>query len=388
MATHETATPQTPKPSLAALAGFFLKLGTIAFGGPAAHIAIMQDELVKRRRWIAAEDFLDLLGVANVIPGPSSTELAIYIGYRLGGFAGLLLAGTCFILPAFFMVLALAHAYVRYGYIPAVSSVLYGVEPVVVAIIAQALWRLGKTVIKTRWLAALGVAAFATTALGVNPVIVLFGAGVVTLMAFLGRRAITGGKVTPVLALIPLSVATSQAPISLSAIFITFLKVGSIVFGSGYVLLAFLRNDLVLHRHWLTERQLFDAVAVGQVTPGPVFTTATFIGYLIAGNAGSVAATAGIFVPAFVFVALSGPLVRHLRRSKTAGAALDGLNVASLALMAFVTFQFAKYALIDLPTLSIAIVSAALLLAWQMNSAWLIFSGALVGLGWKLLARH
>jgi chromate transporter len=388
MALEETLPIAPAKPTLAQLAGFFLKLGTIAFGGPAAHIAMMQDELVKRRGWVTSEDFLDLLAVANLIPGPSSTELAIYIGHRLRGRAGLLIAGACFILPAFAMVLALAHAYKRYGQLPEVGAVLHGVEPVVVAIVVQALWRLGKTAIKTRWLAALGLAAFAVTALGANPVLVLAGTGLIALAAHLYDQPSADRRKTLSLALVPIPLAAWASSASLSAIFLAFLKIGSVVFGSGYVLLAFLQSDMVVHRHWLTEHQLIDAIAVGQVTPGPVFTTATFIGYLIAGNSGAVAATAGIFAPAFFFVAATGPLIRYIRRSNAAAAALNGLNVGSLALMAFVTVQFAKFALVDIPAAMIGVVSAALMLFGQVNSVWLIAGGALAGFAWKIVASH
>jgi chromate transporter len=367
----------TPSPSLKNLATFFLKLGTIAFGGPAAHIAIMEDELVRRRQWIARAEFLDLLALANLLPGPSSTELAIFIGYRLRGFAGLLLAGICFILPAFLIVAILAGVYVRYGSLPAVVGILYGIKPVVIAIILQALVRLGKVAIKTRSLAVIGLLAFAACFAGITPLFVMLGAVATGAIYYLLTkvRLFTIRSV----ALFPIAITATPAT-GLLGIFLIFLKLGCIVFGSGYVLLAFLRSDLVIHHHWLSESQLLDAVAVGQVTPGPVFTTATFIGYILAGPPGAVVATIGIFAPAFVFVAGAAPLTRKLRNSNYAGVVLDNLNVASLALMAFVTCQLARTAIIDWPTFAIAIISATLLLTTKLNSTWLIAGGALLGL--------
>jgi chromate transporter len=368
------------RPKLADLALFFLKLGTIAFGGPAAHIAIMEDELVRRRQWLSRSEFLDLLALANLLPGPSSTELAIFIGYRFGGFAGLLLAGMCFILPAFLMVSVLASIYVRYGHLPAALGILYAIKPVVIAIVLQALWRLGRAAVKSRMLAAIAVLAFAACMLGASPIEILLGSLVVAAIWYLFKKypikIMSPSVPFPILPL-----AGASAPtVGLLPILLTFAKLGCIVFGSGYVLLAFLRSDLVVHHHWLTESQLLDSVAVGQVTPGPVFTTATFIGYILAGPAGAVVATVGIFAPAFVFVAVAAPLTRKLRESKFAALALDNLNMASLALMAFVTCQLAKSAIVDWTTLAIAIVSATLLLTLNMNSAWLVAGGALVGL--------
>jgi chromate transporter len=349
------------------LAALYLKLGTIAFGGPAAHIAMMEDEVVRRRGWLSREQFLDLVGVSSLIPGPSSTETAIYVGYARGGLPGLLIAGSCFILPAMLMAAALAWAYLRFGTLPAARGLLYGVKPVVIAIVLQALWRLGKTAIKNPLLAALGLAALAAAAAGAEMLLVLAGTALVAGAA--GWMAERGSPP-------PIVVA---APIGLGSIFALFLKLGAVVFGSGYVLLAFLRADLVVARHWLSEPQLLDAVVVGQVTPGPVFTTATFIGYLLAGPAGALAATLGIFLPAFALVAATGPLVRRLRQSRLAGALLDGLNAASLALMAVVTWQLGKAALVDLPTRLIAAAAATLLLWRDVNSAWLVLAGALVG---------
>jgi chromate transporter len=375
-------------PPLRELALFFLKLGTIAFGGPAAHIAMMEDELVGRRKWIARQEFLDLLGVANLLPGPSSTELAIFIGYRLRKLSGLVVAGVCFILPAFLIVSVIAWAYVRYGSIPAAIGILYGAKPVVIAIVLQALSRLFKSAVKSTLLAAIALVALLASVLGMSPVLVLFGSAIIAAAIYgVRNRSSTVMPLALPPKLLPLTAGIS-ASVSLGGIFLVFLKLGCVVFGSGYVLLAFLRADLVVHRHWLTESQLLDAVAVGQVTPGPVFTTATFIGYLLAGPKGAVAATVGIFAPAFVFVAATGPIVRRLRASKLAGAMLDGLNVASLALMAAVTWQLAKAAVFDWATLAIALVSAVLLLRLRVNSTWLVAGGAAVGAGLMLASCY
>jgi chromate transporter len=370
---------------LGELAGVFLKLGTVAFGGPAAHIAMMKEEVVRRRGWLTEPAFLDYLGATNLIPGPNSTELAIHVGHARAGWRGLLVAGACFILPAALIVTAIAWAYVRFGQLPAVLDVLAGVKPVVIAIVLQALWGLGRTAVKSRALAALGLAALVASAAGVNELLVLLGAGIAAAATRTWARPIPRSpQAAGVLAMGPkltgmgaLAGAAAAAPLWI--LFGTFLKIGAVLFGSGYVLLVFLRADFVQRLGWLTERQLLDAVAVGQVTPGPVFTTATFVGFVTAGWAGALVATVGIFLPAFVFVALSGPLVPRLRRSPVAGAALDGVNVASLALMALVTWQLARSAVVDLPTIAVAIIAFLLLLRFRVNSAWLVLGGALVG---------
>jgi chromate transporter len=370
------------------LAKLFLKLGTTAFGGPAAHIAMMEDEVVHRRKWLTHDDFLDLVGATNLIPGPNSTELAIHIGHRRAGWPGLIVAGLCFILPATLIVTAIAWAYVRYGQLPKAEGLLYGVKPVIIVIIVQALWRLGRAAVKTRLLAVVGLAAVALNFAGVNELIVLFGIGafVALVQSTIHRTRSTGGArlfgfalPAPLLAAVT-ATGTTAAPFGLVPLFLFFLKVGSVLFGSGYVLLAFLRADLVDRWGWLTESQLLDAIAVGQITPGPLFTTATFIGYVLGGGGGAAVATIGIFLPAFVFVAISGPLVPRLRRSPVAGAFLDGLNVASLALMAVVTVQLGRAALVDLPTFLLAGTSLVLVLALRLNSTWLVLGGAIIGL--------
>jgi chromate transporter len=377
--------------SLTEVAVLFLRLGMTAFGGPAAHIAMMQQEVVERRGWMSREQFLDLLGAANLIPGPSSTELAIFIGFRLAGAAGLLLAGSCFILPAFLLVLGIAWAYVKFGHLPQVGRALYGVKPVVIAIIVQALWNLGRTAIKTRWLAALGLLALVPAFLGVSPLFLLLGAGLlVGGTRWFQDRKTTSPKallllasVLALFAVAPLLVRGPLAPspkFGLFSLFCVFLKIGSVIYGSGYVLLAFLRADLVTQRGWLTSTQLLDAVSVGQVTPGPVFTTATFIGFILGGPMGAVVATAAIFLPAFLFVTLAGPFATRLRSSPLTGAFLDGVNVASLALMAAVTWQLGQSALVDPITIALAAAGLLALIRFHINSTWLIAAGIVIGI--------
>jgi len=378
-------TPSAPSDRSRALlevAAFFLRLGLTAFGGPAAHIAMMEDEVVRRRGWLTREEFLDRLSAANLIPGPSSTELAIHIGLRRAGLAGLLAAGLCFILPASLIVGVLGYAYLRFGSLPALSGVLRGVKPVVVAVVLQALVGFGRTALKGPTAALLAAVAAAAAALGADPLLVLVGAGLAALALRAAARKAPGGAAILLFpwphALAPAAHAAA-APFGLVPLFLTFLKIGSVLFGSGYVLLAFLRADLVERLGWLSEGQLLDAVAVGQVTPGPVFTTATFIGYLLGGAAGAAVATAAIFLPAFVLVGVSGPLVPRLRRSPLAGAFLDGVNLASLALMAVVTVQFGAAALRDLPGIALFATSAVLLFRYRVNSSWLVLGGAAVG---------
>jgi chromate transporter len=368
------------------LARVFLKLGTLGFGGPAAHVAMMEDEVVRRRGWLSRERFLDLVGATNLIPGPNSTEMAIHVGHERAGGRGLVVAGTCFIAPAFLIVLACAWAYTRYGTLPVAEGLLHGVKPVIIAVVLQALWGLGRTATRTRTLAAVGLLSLAAAVAGVHELVVIFGAGaLVALVAWArlerGRGRVYGLLAMPVSATgLAATAAAGVAPFGLASLFLVFLKIGSVLFGSGYVLLAFLRADLVVRRGWLTESQLLDAVAVGQVTPGPVFTTATFVGYVLGGFRGAVVATIGIFLPAFVFVALSGPLVPRIRRSPGAGAFLDGVNVASIALMALVTAQLGRAAIVDLWTAAIAAASAVLLLRFRASPVWLIPTGGLLGL--------
>jgi chromate transporter len=366
------------------LASLFLKLGITSFGGPAVHIAMMENEVVRRRRWMTHEEFLDQLGASNIIPGPTSTELAIHIGHLRAGWPGLIVAGVCFIVPAVTIVIAIGWAYVKAGQLPAAHGVLYGVKPVVIAIVLQAVWTLGRAALKTRTLVLVGLTAVAAVIAGVNELVVLVVAGAVMSLVRIARERPARIDETIARAVVPFFVqgaATAAAtPFGLWPLFGVFLKIGAVLFGSGYVLLAFVRADLVERLHWLSEQQLLDAIAVGQLTPGPVFTTATFIGYLLGGGAGAAVATVGIFLPAFVFVALSGLFLPRLRRSPAARAALDGINVASLALMAVVTAQLARSTLVDPITIVLATVSALLVFRWRVNSAWLVLGGAAVGL--------
>jgi chromate transporter len=374
------------------VAAFFLKLGCIAFGGPAAHIAMMDAEVV-RRGWVTREQFLDLLGAANLIPGPSSTELAIYLGRRRAGWRGLLLAGICFICPAMVLVLVLAMAYVQFGRLPEVAWILYGVKPVIIAIVLQALWNLGRTAVKGLLTATVGVAAVALSLMGVNLLVILFASGLI-LFAMAALRGAPGrlagvaawagsGLLSPVASAV--AAGGLAAPVSLWLLTGVFLKVGTILFGSGYVLLAFLRADLVQHFGWVTDQQLIDAIAVGQVTPGPVFTTATFIGYLVGGLPGALLATLGIFLPSFVLVAATYPIIPKLRQSRWTAGILDGVNVASLGLMGAVTWHLARAALVDPLTIGIGVMAAGVLFRWRVNSAWLVFGGAGIGVAAHLL---
>jgi chromate transporter len=379
-------------PALRELAGLFLRLGATAFGGPAAHIAMMEEEVVRRRRWMTCQEFLDLVGATNLIPGPNSTEMAIHIGYLRAGWAGLVTAGACFIVPAVVLVGCLAWAYVTFGRLPQAAALLYGVKPVVFAIVIQAMWRLARAAVKTPLLGVVGAASLGLALLGVGELVILAAAGALLglvrwFQTGSGRRVVTA-LILGVIALATVAAefvpatSYSQHPPTLNAgaIFLYFAKIGSVLYGSGYVLLAFLQTDLVNHWHWLTSRQLLDAVAAGQITPGPVFTTATFIGYVLAGPAGAACATAGIFLPAFFFCAISGPLVPRVRRSAVAGAFLDGVNVASLALMGGVTWELARAAVVDVPTILLAIVSALILFRYRLNSGWLVLGGAAAGL--------
>lgn len=382
--------------SLSELARLFLKLGTTAFGGPAAHIAMMEEEVVRRRRWLDHERFLDLFGATNLIPGPNSTEMAIHIGLVQAGWRGLIVAGTCFILPAMLIVWLLASLYVRYGSLPEATSLLYGIKPVIIAIVVQALWGLGKSAVKGPLTGVIGAAVVVLFFLGVNEIVLLFVAGFMAMAIKNLWSSWKHGSLEAV-GLLPLWILSASAagssaatvtttiPVSLLKMTLFFLKIGSILFGSGYVLLAFLRADLVDRWHWVTDQQLLDAVAIGQFTPGPVFTTATFIGYVVAGSPGAVLATIGIFLPSFVFVMASSPLIPRLRRSPWAAGFLDGVNVASLGLMAAVTWQLGHAALIDGFTAVLALISGVLVFRLKINSVWLVLGGGLGGLVWKLL---
>jgi chromate transporter len=391
------------------LAGLFLKLGTIGFGGPAAHVALMEHEVVRRRGWLTREEFLDLVGATNLIPGPNSTELAIHIGRLRAGLPGLIVAGGAFILPAFFIVAALGWLYQRFGSLSEAGALLRGIKPVMVVIVMHALLGLARSAIKSVPLAIAGVVAVAAIMMRVVDELTLLAIAAIgaALIAWLrGRGARTGASVTSVglsvggmmtasaaqaatatagatataTATLAATAAAAVTPVALWPLFFVFVKAGSLLFGSGYVLLAFLQADFVERLGWLTRAQLLDAIVAGQITPGPVFTTATFIGYHLAGFPGAIVATVGIFAPAFVFVALSAPLVPAMRRSRVTGAVLDAVNVSSLALMAAVTLLLARDAMTDVVTVAMASVAALLLLRYRVEPTLLIVGGGLIGM--------
>ncbi|TAK36598.1 MAG: chromate efflux transporter [Chloroflexota bacterium] len=375
--------------------GLFLKLGLIAFGGPAAHIALMRDEIVRRRRWVTDQHFLDLLGATNLIPGPNSTEMAIHLGFVRAGWWGLVLAGTLFILPAMLIVLALAWAYVQFGSTPQAAWLLYGIKPVIIAIVVQALVVLARTAVKSPLTGLVVAATFVLYLLNLNEIALLFGGALLVAVVQNGRRIwarrsplvlgpglpvhIGGGLTTMLVA--------GAVPFSLTTLFLTFLKIGAVLYGSGYVLLAFLRADFVERLGWLTDQQLLDAIAIGQFTPGPVFTSATFVGYLVGGLSGAVLATVAIFLPSFVFVALSNPVIPRIRRSLWASSLLDGVNAAALGLMAAVTWQLGQGAIVDVLTALVTLLSLVVLIRFKPNSAWLVLAGGALGIAYHLVTR-
>jgi len=380
---YHALTPKQQQQRLRELAVVFLRLGAIAFGGPAAHIAMMDSEVVNRRRWMSREKLLDLLGITNLIPGPNSTELAIHIGYEQGGWRGLLVAGSCFILPAMIIVWTLAAIYARYQTVPQVGWLLYGIKPVIIAIVLQAVWNLGKKAAKDLPTRIAGVVAVAAYFAGLNEILllILLGIAVMVLKNWQNRGRITGAFLLPFSGILAQVGTTTAVVTSVTwvSVFLFFLKIGCILYGSGYVLLAFLQRDLVERNQWLTSQQLLDAIAIGQFTPGPVFTTATFIGYLLAGNAGAIAGTIGIFLPAFILVWIVNPWVTKLRQSPWASGFLDGVNAASLGLMAGVTYTLGQTALVDWLTIILAIVSAIAVFRFKINSAWLVLAGGAIG---------
>jgi len=375
--------PAEPRPtrflSLREIAKEFLRLGFVAYGGPAAHIAMMEERFVRRLAWVSGAQFLDLVGAVSLLPGPSSTELAIYLGQIAGGLPGLLVAGACFILPAAILVVAFAWAYTQYGAVPQVAGLLFGIKPVVVALIAQAIWNLGETALKTVPLACLAALVIALAILGVPVLLLLIGGGLLWMLLRQGR-AFAEANAGMAGFLTGSATGGAAAAVGIVPAFLYFLKVGAVLFGSGYVLLAVLRADLVVRLHWITDAQLLDAIAVSQATPGPFFTVATFIGYLLAGWKGAALTTLGMFLPAFVYVAATANFLPKLRKSPVAGAFLDGVNASAVALMAYVGWQFTRAALVNLPAAVLSIVSALLVFRYKVNSAWLVLAGGLVGI--------
>ena len=396
---QETGT-RNERPRLRELAGLFLKLGTIAFGGPAAHITMMEDEVVKRRGWITRGYFLDLVGVTNLIPGPNSTEMAIQIGFTRARLPGLAVAGLCFILPATLITLAFAWAYARLGALPQAGALLYGVKPAVLAVILSGVWRLGLTAAKKPFPAVVGVVVAALSLAGLNEVLLILASGAVGLAAAAWRTRGRGvaGAAAALLALksaaAPGSAAAAvaapaiagAAPVTLTALGLFFLKVGSVLFGTGYVLVAFLEGGLVHQLRWLTQQQLLDAIAIGQFTPGPVLSTATFIGYLLAAIPGALVATVAIFLPSFVFVGIINPWVPRLRRSPAAAGFLDAVNAGSVGLMAAVLITLGRDVLVDLPAWGIGIAAGGAIFSFRVAAPWVMLGGAVVG--WAVRLFH
>jgi chromate transporter len=370
--------------SLREVTALAVRLGFTAFGGPAAHIAMLRHEVVTRRGWIADRDYADLIGATNLIPGPNSTEMVMHVGHLRAGRRGMIAAGIGFILPAASMVLLLAWLYVRFGTEPALEGVLAGIKPVIIAIVLQAIVALARTTMRTPMAVALGVAVFAGYLAGLNELALLFGGGAVMLAvrAVRARLRVPAAVFAP-WAIVPVLAGSPRPAAPLWDLFLTFLRIGAVLYGSGYVLIAFLRNEVVDRHGWLTAEELLDAVAIGQFTPGPVFTTATFVGYVAAGFPGAVLATIGIFLPAFVFVAILHPLVPRIRANPWTAAALDGLNVAAIALMAAVSLDLGRDALVDWRTWLIGLVALGVLLRWPVNSAWLVLAGGIIG--WVVL---
>ena len=358
----------------------FLLLGTTAFGGPAAHIAMMHDQVVRRRGWIGEQEFADLIAATNLIPGPNSTEMAVHVGRRVAGWRGLLTAGLCFILPSAAIVSGFAVLYVRYGQAPDARRLLAGVAPVIVAIILHAAWSLARGSLRRPALWVIAAAAALVSLAGVNELLILAGGALVLVVPRLTRRHLAMALGTlAASAGVQAAAAATAAPATLTGLSLFFLKVGSILFGSGYVLIAFLRADLVDRWHWLTDQQLLDAIAIGQFTPGPLSTTATFIGYLLAGWPGAVLCTIAIFLPGFVLVAVTQPLIPRLRASHLASALLDGVVAASLGLMAAVAVNLSRTNLTGPVPIGILAAALVVLLRWRVNSAWLVLAGAAAG---------
>jgi chromate transporter len=366
----------------------FLKMSVISFGGPAAHIALMEEEVVNRRQWLSRQHFLDLVGATNLIPGPNATEMAIHVGFIRAGWPGLILAGVCFVVPAALITLGFGWAYVRYGALPEVAPFLYGIKPAILAIIILAMYRLGKTAVKSWPVLLIGLVVLAASLLGLNEILALFGGGILGMfwLRWMGARKANPPQLSAML--YPFGLGFSflaarglqiAAEISLWKLGLFFLKVGAMLYGSGYVLIAFLQGGLVHDYGWLTQQQLLDAIAVGQFTPGPLLSTATFIGYLLRGVPGATLATVAVFFPSFVFTALLNPVVPRLRRSPWTSAFLDAVNISSLALMASVSYKLAGAVLVAWPAWLILLAAVLISLRWKPNPTWLVVGGAAIG---------
>ena len=379
---YDDLPPAQKKARLKEIALLFLKLGTIAFGGPAAHIAMMEDEVVRQRKWATREQFMDLVGATNLMPGPNSTEMAIHLGYARGGIAGLFVGGAAFILPAMLISLLFAWLYKDYGSLPQLGGVLYGIKPVIMAVVLQALLRLGKSAVKGWLTLAVGIAVAVLNYLGVSEILLLMGAGAFVMVVRNWERIASRAfaiSPLPLMALTGVPEAVQALSFGAGTLFLKFFKIGSFLYGSGYVLLAFLEKEFVGVAGGITQQQLLDAIAVGQFKPGPVFATATFVGYLMDGIPGALASTAGIFLPPFLLVLLLHPLIPKMRKSPWLAAALDGVNVASLGIMAVVTVKLGLASLIDPFTIGLFLLGLLAVMKWKVNSAWVVLSGALLG---------
>lgn len=362
--------------TLSEIAKVFFKLGCIGFGGPAVHIAMMEEEVVKKRRWISGEHFLDLVGATNLIPGPNSTEMTMHCGHERGGWKGLVVAGLCFIVPAVMITGVFAWAYQEYGDLPDVQPFLYGIKPAIISVIVALMISLGKKALKTTTLGIMGGIALVLTLLGVNEIIVLFGAGLLGVIILLLQRKSSINAYSPGILFMA---AGATASLTNWKLFWVFLKVGSILYGSGYVLFAFLDAELVA-TGLLSKQQLIDAIAVGQFTPGPVFSAATFIGWQLGGLWGAIAATVGIFLPSFLFVAFLNPLIPRLRKSKVMSAFLDTVNIASVAIILAVAIEMGKETFLDWRTILIAVLGFVLTFHFRkLNSAFVVLGGAAMG---------
>lgn len=371
---------------------FFLWMGATAFGGPAAYIAMMQRETVRNRRWLDDQSFLDMVGATNLIPGPNATEMALYLGLVRAGWLGYVISGALFIIPGMLATLALAWVYVTYGSLSQVGWVLYGVKPIVIAIIIQALWDLGREGVKNVLTAIVGVAVIVFYLLGFNEIALLFGGAAVVLLFRFVPRLLKGGASALSLALLPIVgmpvavLSAGAVPFSQTTLFLAFLKIGAVLYGGGYVLFAFFNSEFVVRLGWLNHQQLLDSIAVGQITPGPVSTSATFIGYLMGGWPSALLATLAFFLPSFVFVALISRFVPLLRKKWWSGAFLDGVNVSALGLMAGVTWTLGRAGVVDWFTIALAVVTLILVFRFKVNSAWLVVGGGVLGVVYKVLA--
>lgn len=369
--------PPKDRSSLSVLAKLFLKIGIIGFGGPAVHIALMEEEVVRKRKWMSEQHFLDLVGATNLIPGPNSTEMTMHIGHERAGWKGLIVSGSCFIIPAVIITAIFAWLYRQYGQLPQVQPYSYGIKPAIIAVVVSLMINLGRKALKSMKLGIIGILAAMAVLAGLNEIYVLFSGGLVGIILYMLKK--NSGKLKGIFPLALLQITSPPVNQSDLRLFLTFLKIGSILYGSGYVLFAFLDAELV-SKGLLTKQQLIDAIAVGQFTPGPVFSSATFIGWQIGGASGALAATLGIFIPSFLFVALLNPLINRLRSSEIMRAFLDTVNIVSIAIILSVIVEIGTLTLLDWRTITIAIISFVVTFSFrELNTAFIIFGGAALG---------